>query len=62
MVCVAAACRGSAKIAREQETRVQPRVRRRGEVAASVARDWQQVSVKERLGWLYEYDATAVQI
>jgi len=32
------------------------------EVAASVARDWQQVRVEERLDWLYEYDATAVQI
>ena len=32
------------------------------EVAASVARDWQQVRVEERLDWLYEYDATAVHI
>jgi hypothetical protein len=36
---------------------------RRGEpVAASVARDWQQVRVKERLDRPYEYDATAVEI
>ena len=32
------------------------------EVAASVARDWQQVRVSERLDWLYAYDATAAEI
>jgi salicylate hydroxylase len=31
-------------------------------VAASVARDWQQVRVEERLSWLFEYDATALEI
>ena len=31
-------------------------------VAASVTREWQQVRVRERLDWLYTYDATAIQV
>jgi hypothetical protein len=30
--------------------------------AMATARDWQQVRAKERLEWLYAYDATAVEI
>ncbi len=30
--------------------------------AAAIARDWQQVRVRERLEWLYAYDATAIEV
>ena len=31
-------------------------------VAVEVAREWQQVRVRERMDWLYTYDATAIAI
>jgi salicylate hydroxylase len=39
-----------------------PALANKDEVAASVARDWQQVRVQERLDWLYAYDATSAEI
>jgi hypothetical protein len=39
-----------------------PALADKDEVAASVARDWQQVRMSERLDWLYAYDATAVAV
>jgi len=30
--------------------------------AVAVARDWQQARVRERLDWLYQYDATAIAV
>jgi salicylate hydroxylase len=39
-----------------------PALADRDAVAASVAHEWQQVRLRERLDWLYAYDATAIEI
>jgi salicylate hydroxylase len=31
-------------------------------IAEEVAREWQQVRLRERMEWLYNYDATAIAI
>jgi salicylate hydroxylase len=40
----------------------EPRLADKDLVAEEVAREWQQVRLKERMDWLYTYDATAVAI
>ena len=40
----------------------EPRLSEEGAVAASIARDWLQLRLKERLDWLYAYDATAAAV
>jgi 2-polyprenyl-6-methoxyphenol hydroxylase-like FAD-dependent oxidoreductase len=39
-----------------------PELADRGAVAASVAKEWQQILVRDRMEWLYAYDATVVQV
>jgi len=31
-------------------------------IADEVAREWQQVRLRERMDWLYNYDATAIAV
>ena len=39
-----------------------PALEAKGAVAVEVAREWQQERVRERMEWLYAYDATSVAI
>jgi salicylate hydroxylase len=39
-----------------------PKLAEQGAVATQVAREWQQERVRERMEWLYAYDATAVAV
>ena len=58
--------RTSAVVRKSHENRaarVQPRPRpTAGALADEVARYWQQQHVRERLDWLYQYDATAIAV
>jgi salicylate hydroxylase len=57
--------RTAAVVRKAHENRSQafsPELAEEGAVAASVVRDWQQVRLKERMDWLYTYDATAEQV
>ena len=40
----------------------EPGARRRAAVGVEVAREWQKERVRERIEWLYDYDATAVAV
>ncbi len=57
--------RTSAVVRKSHENKAsafEPRLANKDEVAIEVAREWQQVRVRERMDWLYNYDATAIAI
>ena len=57
--------RTAAVVRKSHENREQafsPELADKDALAVSVVQHWQQVRVKERLDWLYDYDATAVEI
>src|SRR5260370_32141351 len=57
--------RTSAVVRKSHENRAlafAPKLADKNAVEVSVARDWQQVRVKERLDWLYSYYATPAAI
>ena len=57
--------RTSAVVRKAHENRASvfaPKLANDRAIAKSVAAEWQQARVRERLDWLYSYDATAVVI
>jgi hypothetical protein len=39
-----------------------PALADRDRIADEVAREWRQVRLRERMDWLYNYDATAIVV
>jgi salicylate hydroxylase len=57
--------RTSAVVKKSHENRKQafnPALANQDEAVVSTAEEWQQSLARERLDWLYTYDATAIQI
>jgi salicylate hydroxylase len=57
--------RTSAVVRKAQENRAmafEPRLADKTAFAEAIARDWMKLRVSERLDWLYNYDATAIEI
>ena len=57
--------RTSAVVRKSHENKAsafEPRLADKDVVAIEVAREWQQVRLRERMDWLYNYDATAIAV
>jgi salicylate hydroxylase len=50
------------KASENKNSAFEPRLADKDLVAVEVAREWQQVRLRERMDWLYSYDATAIAI
>ncbi len=50
------------KAAENRAMAFEPRLAEQGAVADAIARDWLQLRLKERMDWLYAYDATGIAV
>jgi salicylate hydroxylase len=50
------------KASENKKSAFEPRLADKDLIAVEVAREWQQVRLRERMDWLYSYDATAIAI